>query len=96
MIVKEESNIYGLIKILNEESYTVIHIGDEYWQVVEFHPGDERTPYHKLMGRLISTLLFNNINLGVGNKMAFVQKMEAISISTIQYSKDHSYKWLIK
>lgn len=94
----KRETFYNLAKVLNSRGVTVMEIGEEYWAVDRFSPGDNNTPYHKLVGRNITSLLqnYNNIGLHSNNLPGVLQTIEGIELSEVQYSLDYSWKWLLR
>ena len=82
----------GLIKLLNNEGYSILLIDEGYYLTDEFIPADKNIPYHTLKGKNITDILINNINLGY-NYPVIQGQIDKEETLNIRFSGDFNWKW---
>jgi len=82
----------GIIKLLNDEGYSILLIDDQYYITFEFIPGDRNLQFHTLNGKNITEVLKNNLNIGyqAGVVKGQIDKLE---IMNIKLSISFAWKW---
>jgi hypothetical protein len=88
--------IYDLIKVLNDEGYSIIEIDEEYFSTTEFTPSDKNTPYHTVIGRHITKIILDHLNIGLSDNLGVTQKIDILPERELKFSNHYKYKWMIR
>lgn len=96
-------DLIPIIRLICEQSFTVVYIGERYYATVEFLPAElPHTPFHTLNGLDITDVVKNHIKVNLNDQQLklkmnqLLQDMLKSESISEKFSSDHTWRWFIK